>query len=84
MDIVEIDKPNENFIIFESLNSTTQKVFYIINSENKATIKIGRGQESDVRITDDISVSRCHALIKKSPKGDYLLEDHNSKFGTLV
>lgn len=45
---------------------------------------MGRGQDSDVRITDDISVSRCHALIKKTSKGDYMLEDFNSKFGTLV
>ena len=37
-----------------------------------------------MRITDDISVSRCHAVIKKSPKGEYFLEDYNSKFGTLV
>lgn len=47
-------------------------------------MRIGRGQDSDVRITDDISVSRCHAIIRKTPKGDYHLEDYNSKFGTLV
>ena len=59
-------------------------MFYIINTENKTNLKIGRGQESDVRITDDISVSRCHATIKRTSKGDYILEDFNSKFGTLV
>ena len=84
MDIVEIDKPDKDFIIFESLNSTTQKVFYIINTENKPLIKVGRGQDSDVRITDDISVSRCHATIRRNNKGDYVLEDFSSKFGTLV
>ena len=47
-------------------------------------MKVGRGQDCDVRITDDISVSRCHALIWKTSKGDYILEDFNSKFGTLV
>ena len=47
-------------------------------------IKIGRGQDSDVRVTDDISVSRSHAKIKKAPNGDYFLTDNNSKFGTLV
>lgn len=46
-------------------------------------IKVGRGHESSVRITD-ISVSRCHALIKKSNRGDFILEDNSSKFGTLV
>jgi hypothetical protein len=81
---VEIDKPEKDFIVFESLSSNTQKVFYIINTENKPLIKVGRAQESDVRITDDISVSRCHATIKRNSKGDYLLEDFSSKFGTLV
>jgi len=84
VDIVEIEKPESDYIIFESLNSSSQKIFYIINTEHKSQVKVGRGQESDVRITDDISVSRCHAIIKKSPKGEYYLEDFNSKFGTLV
>lgn len=81
---MEIEKPDNDYIIFESLSSGSQKVFYIINTENKSQIRVGRGQESDVRITDDISVSRCHAVIRKTPKGEYYLEDFNSKFGTLV
>lgn len=84
LDIVDIDKPDKDYIILESLNSSTQKVFYIINTENKPLIKIGRGQDSDVRITNDISVSRCHATIRKTAKGEYVFEDFNSKFGTLV
>jgi pSer/pThr/pTyr-binding forkhead associated (FHA) protein len=43
---------------------------------------MGRGHESEVRVCD-ISVSRCHALIKYN-KGKYYLEDNLSKFGTLV
>lgn len=46
-------------------------------------IKIGRGHDTDMRVTD-ISVSRIHALVKKSPKGFYYIEDNNSKFGTLA
>ena len=46
-------------------------------------IKVGRGHDTQVRITD-ISVSRCHSYIKKSLKGDFILEDNGSKFGTLV
>ena len=49
-----------------------------------AKIKIGRSVDSDVRVTDDISVSRNHASIKKGPSGDYFLEDKKSKFGTLM
>lgn len=47
------------------------------------TIRIGRGHDSQVRVTD-ISVSRLHASIKTSEQGDFLVEDHNSKFGTLM
>lgn len=46
-------------------------------------VKLGRGHDTDVRITD-ISVSRLHAYIRKSFKGFYYLEDNNSKFGTLA
>lgn len=46
-------------------------------------IKIGRGHDNDLRIAD-ISVSRCHAFIKKNSKGEVALEDNTSKFGTLV
>jgi pSer/pThr/pTyr-binding forkhead associated (FHA) protein len=45
---------------------------------------MGRGHESEVRVCD-ISVSRCHALLKyKAEKGMFYLEDNLSKFGTLV
>jgi len=49
---------------------------------NKDSIKLGRGHESNIRISD-ISVSRCHALIKVIDKKFYI-EDNNAKFGTLV
>jgi pSer/pThr/pTyr-binding forkhead associated (FHA) protein len=42
----------------------------------------GRSHDSDIRITD-ISVSRFHAKIKYE-RGNYYLEDMNSKFGTLA
>jgi len=51
--------------------------------DNKDFIKVGRGHDCEIRITD-ISVSRCHALIKRSTKGDYVVEDNGAKFGTLV
>jgi len=46
-------------------------------------ISMGRGHDADVRVTD-ISVSRCHAYIKKSRLGFYYIVDNNSKFGTLA
>jgi pSer/pThr/pTyr-binding forkhead associated (FHA) protein len=49
-----------------------------------STFKLGRGHESDVRVSD-ISVSRCHAILKyDSNDNTYYLEDNLSKFGTLV
>jgi len=44
---------------------------------------VGRGHDNDLRIPD-ISVSRCHAFLKKDAKGKVYLEDNQSKFGTLV
>lgn len=55
----------------------------MLNLNQKNTIKIGRGHDNDLRIAD-ISVSRCHAFIKKDSKGHIVLEDNQSKFGTLV
>tara|TARA_B110000305_G_C19196004_1_gene518857 strand:+ start:142 stop:309 length:168 start_codon:yes stop_codon:yes gene_type:complete len=46
-------------------------------------ITLGRGHDIGVRVTD-ISVSRCHAIIKKSPLGFFYILDNNSKFGTLA
>ena len=47
--------------------------------------KMGRGHESDLRVSD-ISVSRCHAIIKYDAENSrkFYLEDNLSKFGTLV
>jgi len=52
--------------------------------QEKKVFKLGRGHESDVRVSD-ISVSRCHALVKYNDQnGRFYLEDNLSKFGTLV
>lgn len=51
-------------------------------TDKKTEFKLGRGHESEVRI-NDISVSRCHAIIKCRKDGFYV-EDNLSKFGTIV
>jgi hypothetical protein len=43
---------------------------------------MGRGHDSDIRVSD-ISVSRCHAILKYQ-EGNFYIEDNLSKFGTLV
>lgn len=50
--------------------------------DNGDSFVLGRGHESDVRISD-ISVSRSHAKITFKDK-TFKLEDTGSKFGTLV
>jgi predicted component of type VI protein secretion system len=59
----------------------TSRGLHVISLAEKV-LKLGRGHESDVRIAD-VSISRCHATIRFH-RGQFLLEDNNSKFGTLV
>jgi pSer/pThr/pTyr-binding forkhead associated (FHA) protein len=58
------------------------KYIYIINMNEKTTLRLGRSNESDVRLSD-ISISRNHACLKVIGDSFYL-DDSNSKFGTLV
>ena len=91
--LVDYEKPEGNFLVLESLNQekNTSRIIHIIRpSDTKNSFKFGRGHESDLRI-NDISVSRCHAIIKfredpntGNPFPRFYLEDNLSKFGTLV
>lgn len=62
--------------------NTSRTIHVLFFSERKSSFNMGRGHESEVRV-NDISVSRCHAIIKYHPDGVYI-EDNKSKFGTLV
>lgn len=65
--LVEYERPQENcYLVLESLNQekNSSRIIHIIRpNETKDCFKLGRGHESDLRI-NDISVSRCHAIIK--------------------
>ena len=83
-------RPNDNFktpyIILESLRNdrNSARVVHTLSvTGDKFEYKLGRGHEADVRIINDISVSRSHMSIKYK-FGNFLLEDLRSKFGTLV
>lgn len=85
---VDQDIPKDtNYLLLESLTfekNSSRMVHLIMPDEQKTTFKLGRGHESDVRVSD-ISVSRCHALVKfNNDSGRFYLEDNLSKFGTLV
>ena len=84
VELVEIPKPPEKYLILESLckDKNSNKGLHIISFYHKNSVKLGRGHDCDLRVTD-ISVSRIHAQISIIDDSFYL-EDHNSKFGTLV
>ena len=76
---------DEPFIALEgcfSQNKKGERGIHVIAMTNRCQVKLGRGHESDVRISD-ISVSRLHAVIKYE-NGQFVIEDYKSKFGTLV
>lgn len=87
-----IDMSNEiaqangaNYILLESMpldKNTSRNIHLLTVTPDQSEFKLGRGHESQVRI-NDISVSRCHAIIKCKQDGFYI-EDNTSKFGTIV
>ena len=88
--LVDIQKPataqsSGHFMVMESLplEKNTSRTIHVLGfSKEQPQFNMGRGHESEVRV-NDISVSRCHAIIKYREDGFYI-EDNRSKFGTLV
>lgn len=62
LDILEYETPLENFIVLESVTLQNIRIIHVIDMKNKSMIKVGRGHDADIRVTD-ISVSRFHAKI---------------------
>jgi len=91
--LVDIELPKKgNFLWLESLTfeKNSSRIVHVIKpsgsgEEGQTEFKMGRGHESDLRVSD-ISVSRCHAILKYDANDThrYYLEDNLSKFGTLV
>lgn len=84
--LIDIDIADKgSYIVIESLplEKYSSRTVHVLNFSNDLTsFNIGRGHESSVRV-NDISVSRCHAIITSYADGIYL-RDNQSKFGTLV
>ena len=82
--IIEYHTDFKNYLSFENLTLDKQnnKFIYIINLDKEKKIKLGRGHEANVLLSD-ISVSRVHCLLNIENNNIYL-EDNNSKYGTLV
>jgi pSer/pThr/pTyr-binding forkhead associated (FHA) protein len=86
MPLVEVPRTTPPFIVLENIVRDTSlhqnRGLHVLSLAENKMLKLGRGHESDVRIAD-VSISRCHATIQVR-EGHFVLEDHNSKFGTLV
>ena len=82
--IIEFKIDFKNYISFENLTLDKQKnkFIYVINLDKKKDIRIGRGHEANI-ILSDISVSRVHCLLNVYNKNVYL-QDNEAKYGTLV
>lgn len=84
--LVEVPRTKAPFIALENMVRDSQqhstRGLHVISLADNKLLKLGRGHESDVRIAD-VSISRCHATIRFH-RGQFVLEDHNSKFGTLI
>lgn len=85
---VDIPKPEKPYIVLEIMkkkNKDEGKIFKFITFKQKNRINIGRKKDVDVKVSEDISVSRIHATLKyREETREFILEDNKSKFGTLV
>ena len=65
--LVDVELPKEkNFLWLESLTfekNSSRMVHVVMPDREHKSFKLGRGHESDLRVSD-ISVSRCHAILK--------------------
>ena len=62
-------------MVLESVTQQNIKIIHIVDMASRSMIKVGRGHDCQVRVTD-ISVSRLHAFFRKAANGQFLLEDN--------
>jgi hypothetical protein len=64
---VDIPKPPRPYMILELLKKSSGsvgKIFHFVSFANKNKILLGRRKDIDVRVSEDISISRAHACIE--------------------
>jgi hypothetical protein len=84
--LVEVPRCEGPFVVLENMMRDTQqhvgRGLHVLSLADGKRVTMGRGHDNNVCIAD-VSTSRCHATIRFS-EGNFILEDNNSKFGTLV
>jgi hypothetical protein len=83
-ELINLNRPTTPYIIIEktSNEANPQSTMNIIIPNGNELVKMGRGHQCDLRISD-ISVSRIHTHIKYE-NDQFLVFDNDSKFGTLI
>jgi len=83
-DLLFTNIPDDStYIILEQIVKEDQeKTHYLISFKEKNSLKVGRSNDSDIRLSD-ISISRYHANLIISDNNIYL-DDNDSKFGSLL
>jgi hypothetical protein len=82
--ILEYKLPDTGaYVVLETYSSLKSKsrIIHVLNFQSNDKVRVGRGQDADVRITD-ISVSRDHSEVYHS-NGKFYQMDMNSKFGSV-
>ena len=82
--VIDFSQEYDNYLTLESLTLDRQnnKFIYAISLNKDRKIKIGRGHEARVLLSD-ISVSRIHCIMTVE-NNQVFIEDNDSKFGTLI
>jgi predicted component of type VI protein secretion system len=85
--MMTISKPTKPYVVLESLANRAEpnkeeRCLHMISAKENTPIRIGRGHQCEIRITD-ISVSRSHAQIVFQ-ENKFYIKDQKSKFGTLI
>ena len=82
--LIDLSNEYQSYLTLESLtlDRHKNKFIYAISLEKNKKIKIGRGHECEI-ILSDISISRLHSYLVIEKKNVYI-EDNDSKFATLV
>lgn len=83
-ELINLIRPSNPYMIIEKPSSdpNTPSTMNIIIPSGTDMVKMGRGHQCDLRISD-ISVSRIHTHIKFE-NDQFLAFDNDSKFGTLI
>lgn len=84
IELVSVSYPTKSYIMIEDYRPDVRQShgLHIVSLEEGQVALIGRGHECDIKLSD-ISVSRHHTKIRLT-HGNFVIEDQNSKFGTLL